>query len=1054
MQNTSLMRMCLKIPKLIWDTCFPDPVLNKVLQISGWLALLIPFTAPNRAVAQDLFVTCYGTGNIVRFDPVTRSGALFIAAANAGSQPIVNPVGIAWGPDRDGDLLGDLYITCLQQSRIIIFSSVTGAYISEFPTQGGGAFGGYTLELAMAADGTMALCIQNPDLTGAVDRYDPLTGTYLGRLIPGGFSTPRGITFGPAGDVYVSANAGSVRHYNGTSGAYLGDVAALPSPHRVVFGPGGDLFAAQAGSSIIRRFHGRNFQDLGAFATLPLGTPDQNIGLAFGPGGELYVGSFNTGNVYAFNGTTGADLGYTLSLPGILVNATEMIVGPPPAAAIVPPSQQIVACSYFNSAVLRFDGVTGEFSDAMVPSGSGNIIQPTGIALGADNNLYVSSRDNNKVLKYDGLTGTFLGEFVSQVGAVPNGTGDAYDLTFDLTFGPDGTLYVLHQGSIAEGGVGRVYHYSSAGDYLGTLNLPTIYTPRGITVGPDGNLYISCYRPTAGVGFGILRYNINPLTNPGTHDWFVTPGTQLNGPHKLVFQGDSLYVANSQNHSIERYDASTGSFLGTFVTSGSGGAYLPIGLAFGPDGALYAACPYIDPATGIGSQILRYSGIDGAFLGSFSPDHFSGLQGPTYLVLRQGTSIPPDATIVELRNSSGALIQNPGATVEYQLNSAGPYLLFGDGVMNPDGREWEVIPAGVHRFRITYLGSSRVKQHNTTSNSLITFQTVEAVVRLRDSQSVPIADTDAGVEWQAGSSGSYSDFGTGVLGVDGTLSYEVLPGTHRFRLTHQDMSVTKQQNVESNPIVDFATVRVEVLLRDSLDAIIPGAVADIEWQSGSAGSYAPFGNGFLDGLGSMEMEVLPGTHRFQLGYQDASITLQQNVSSNPVVTFRTVRNTVELRDSSNQLISGAIAQIEWQSGSAGTYEPFGDDGTMGAFASALSEVLPLTHRYRLTYQGASISKQQNTATSGTVVFQTTQAVVELRNGAGQLIQDSGAVVSWQSGSAGAYVSFGFDGVIDAGGTESMEVLPLTHRFRVTYQGITKTVQQNTSANPVVVLSFP
>ncbi|MGE3312793.1 MAG: hypothetical protein AB7O66_22720, partial [Limisphaerales bacterium] len=661
--------------ELIWETRFPNAVLDGVRPIPVWFALLFPLAAPNAAHAQDLFVTCYGTGNIVRFDPVTRSGALFVAAANAGSQPLVNPVGIAWGPDRDGDLQGDLYITCLQQSRIVVFSSLTGAYVAEFPTQGGGAYGGYTLELAMAADGTMALCIQNPDLSGAVDRYDPLTGTYLGRLISGGFSTPRGITFGPAGDVYVSANGGSVRHYNGTSGAYLGDVAALPSPHRVVFGPGGDLFAAQAGSSIVRRFHGRNLQDLGAFATLPLGTPDQNIGLAFGPGGELYVGSFNTGNVYAFDGTSGAYLGYSLSLPGVLVNATEMIVGPPPAAAIIPPAQQIVACSYFNSAVLRFDGVTGAFSDAMVPSGNGNIVQPVGIALGSDNDLYVSSRDNYMILKYDGTTGAFLGEFVSQVGPVPYGTADMYDLTFDLTFGPDGTLYVLHQGSIGEGAVGRVYHYGTAGEYLGILNLPTIYTPRGITVGPDGNLYISCYQATGEVGYGILRYNINPLTNPGNHDWFVAPGTQLNGPHKLVFRGDSLYVANSQIHSIERFDASTGAFLGTFVTPRSGGAYLPIGLAFGPDGDLYAACPYIDPATGVGSQILRYSGIDGAFLGTFSPDRFSGLQGPTYLVLRQSSSIPPDATIVELRNSSGALIENSGATVEYQLNSAGPYLL-------------------------------------------------------------------------------------------------------------------------------------------------------------------------------------------------------------------------------------------------------------------------------------------------------------------------------------------------------------------------------------------
>jgi len=75
-----------------------------------------------------------------------------------------------------------------------------------------------------------------------------------------------------------------------------------------------------------------------------------------------------------------------------------------------------------------------------------------------------------------------------------------------------------------------------------------------------------------------------------------------------IGQDGSLYVASSGTNSIFRYDASTGQFIGAFVSTNSGGLNRPYGLTFGPDGNLYVG------SEGTNS-IIRYSGVTGALLG-------------------------------------------------------------------------------------------------------------------------------------------------------------------------------------------------------------------------------------------------------------------------------------------------------------------------------------------------------------------------------------------------------------------------------------------------------
>ena len=70
-----------------------------------------------------------------------------------------------------------------------------------------------------------------------------------------------------------------------------------------------------------------------------------------------------------------------------------------------------------------------------------------------------------------------------------------------------------------------------------------------------------------------------------------------------------IHVACQGDDGISRIDPVTGQSLGVFVLAGSGGLFSPRSLAFGPDGHLY-----VSSATG---EVLKYNGATGAFLGVF-----------------------------------------------------------------------------------------------------------------------------------------------------------------------------------------------------------------------------------------------------------------------------------------------------------------------------------------------------------------------------------------------------------------------------------------------------
>lgn len=253
----------------------------------------------------------------------------------------------------------ELFLCDHLKGTIKYFDGRTGKYIRDFAT-GNGL--NTASQMAFGPDGNLYVSIGG----NAVQRFDGKTGQFLGTFASGnGLNNCTAMAFGPSGDLYVSsawenqivrfdgrtgafsgnqlngdrggldviihfaiAHDGSfyvisgnhirqrgpdtVKHYDGKTGAYLGDLAGgngMNRPGRLLFGPDGNLYVAcEAGTSIeIKRFDGKT----GAFMNdfIP---GDLELGggaCTFGPDGNFYLSTGKPIGVKRFNGKTGQPMG-------------------------------------------------------------------------------------------------------------------------------------------------------------------------------------------------------------------------------------------------------------------------------------------------------------------------------------------------------------------------------------------------------------------------------------------------------------------------------------------------------------------------------------------------------------------------------------------------------------------------------------------------------------------------------------------------------------------------------------------------------------------------
>ena len=244
----------------------------------------------------------------------------------------------------------------------------------------------------------------------------------------------------------------------------------------------------------------------------------------------------------------------------------------------------------------------------------------------------------NTVLRYNGTTGAFVGIFAS---------GGGLDDPLGLTVGPDGNLYV------ASANTNQVLRYNgTTGAFIDVFaSGGGLDGPEQAVFGPDGNLYVVSSHTDQ-----VLRYN---GTTGAFIDVFVsdTNSAEFLFLRSLTFGPDgNLYVVSWNTASVLRYHGTTGAFMDVFVPSGSGGLFTPPALLFGPDCHLYVTATNL-PNPGV----FRYNGTTGAFIDKFAsfgamggPIHFAfGPDGNLYVVTQGAAN-----GVLRFNGTTGAFIDN------------------------------------------------------------------------------------------------------------------------------------------------------------------------------------------------------------------------------------------------------------------------------------------------------------------------------------------------------------------------------------------------------------
>ncbi len=200
------------------------------------------------------------------------------------------------------------------------------------------------------------------------------------------------------------------------------------------------------------------------------------------------------------------------------------------------------------SKVLRFDNDGNELSND-IPSHSAGLDYPSGIAVGPDGNIYVSSVNTGSIYYYDGQTGTPL---PSPIPMASDGLfaflGDAAPA--QLAFGPEGNLYV----SEFFGTNVRVYDAHAGATFGQPLpNAATGLTSAGgLAFASNGDLLIGDgFAMAPGENAQIVRVHNGVQSTFGVTDMggVYAPGALL------VLPDDSLLIVDIVGNYVAHYDA-------------------------------------------------------------------------------------------------------------------------------------------------------------------------------------------------------------------------------------------------------------------------------------------------------------------------------------------------------------------------------------------------------------------------------------------------------------------------------------------------------------------
>ena len=397
--------------------------------------------------------------------------------------------------------------------------------------------------------------------------YDASDGSFqevFATTITEGFRVPVGIALRPSdGVLFVSSvSTGEIWSYTTATGEPI-----LPARSSDPFAPGGIAF--DAGGSFLYFSDQSTVDsedreavkqlDVGSGVVTTLGTNNQ---------ADLLGVAVNGSQVFA------TDVGQhrILRFPASGGNATVVVSTglAAPAALLFPTATQMLVADAGNDRVVEYleSGGSWSFNREVLPASAG-VGDPGGLALAPDGRLTVSGRQSGDVVLVD-LSTLVVTPLVSP------GAGGLSDPA-DLAWSGDTLLVASPSGN-------AVFYFDASGQPTGVrAEGLSASLDSGIRLSADGSrLYV------ASIGSDdVLEFDVASGTRVRTFN-SVCPNAPF--PYDVaVGADDRLYVSCILNHSIQRFDLTTGASLGSFVLGGSGGLVSPRSLTFGENGNLFVA---------------------------------------------------------------------------------------------------------------------------------------------------------------------------------------------------------------------------------------------------------------------------------------------------------------------------------------------------------------------------------------------------------------------------------------------------------------------------------
>ncbi|MBL7716286.1 MAG: putative Ig domain-containing protein [Bdellovibrionales bacterium] len=490
------------------------------------------------------------------------------------------------------DTNGYLYVADVNGHRIHKFNASTGAYIGWIGRLN--SVTGASCAAAGTGNFTGGWCTGGTSQSGTGD---------------GMFAGARAVRVDPATNILYAADRDNnrIQKFNATTGAFLGwigRVATLPT-------------SCQSGTAVVGSPTPSWCTGGTADTTSSMngdGTMNSPRGLSIdGTSTYLYEMETNGFKVGRYELATGAFAGW--------IGRLNSVTG--------------ASCSAAGSGNFTGGWCTGGTSqtgngDGFISGASRGVLADS-----IGNNLFIGDYTNARIERFNLTTGAFTG-WIGFVGTTPTG-GDAGCTTAAVgTMTPGWCTGGMSQSGTGIGQLGRAAQLS--------MDTGRVY----LYVSDDSNGRINRYFLSTGQPNGSLGAvrNVSPT--------WIANGVPITGngdgvfgnPAQMVTDGTYMWVTDTTNHRIQKFDVSTGAYLGwignvnaqptggaagcstttagnftpgwctggtaqALASSGGGGMNTPTGIA------LYtsAGTPYLYVADTLNNRIAQYNGTTGAFVG-------------------------------------------------------------------------------------------------------------------------------------------------------------------------------------------------------------------------------------------------------------------------------------------------------------------------------------------------------------------------------------------------------------------------------------------------------